>query len=124
MDTSNSELTTLGAAPVFVALVISIIAAVRRYVPSIDGWKNLLLAFVISEIVAISFRVMQHPNAPLSRNIAEGVIGGFLLALAAVGANEKANGIVDRHAKAVAKSTPRGDQRLNGAGTYGSSSSH
>jgi len=124
MDPSNSELTTLAASPVLIGLVVSIIAAVRKYVTSIDRWKNLVLAFVLSEIVAISFRVMQHPSAPLRQTIAEGVIGGLVLAVAAIGTNEKANNLVDRHAKALSKPAPRGDQRGNGVGIYGNSSPH
>lgn len=123
MDSSTSALTTLVAvSPILIGVVVSVIAAVRKYLPSIDGWKVLALAFAVGQLVGISFRLMQSGASFSTSILAEGVILGLVLAVAAVGANEKTNKIVDRHAeKSASKAKPQTDPRINGVGSYGSS---
>ena len=104
MNLTNAELLMIVGSPVF---LITATQTVRKYVPKLDGWRVVLFVFLLSEVITLSIRMVSSDHAWLQpTQWIYGVLAGMLYAAVALGANEKANKLVERFAKAMRPDEP------------------
>ena len=104
MNLSNAELLSIVGSPVF---LITATAAVRKYVPKLNGLGVVIFVLVLSEVVSLSIRMVMYDKAWLQpTQWIYGGLTGLLFAIVALGTNEKANKFVERFATAMRSDTP------------------
>lgn len=88
MDLQSTDLLTF----VFSAGgIIAVTAAIRKYIPKINGWMVPVLVLALSVIVGVSERILRDP-----KHWYFGFASGLVLAMVSLGTNEKINTTADR----------------------------
>jgi hypothetical protein len=75
-----------------IMMVVALVASLRSYIPSIDGWKVPLCVLLASAAVVVAGGAL-----PLWPELAQRIV---MLALGAFGGMKVADRLVDRHAEA------------------------
>lgn len=79
-----------------IAMVIALVALVRKYAPSVDGWRVLATAAAAAALVMTASSLPLPWGAP--------ILKGLMVLLGACGGTAFVQGLTDRHAVAVGKS--------------------